>query len=57
MTKIYTIEGKCDVKTKGVNLFNVQYQKIEESLVYTEVLKTFRKVFEMIDINSILKKN
>lgn len=57
MTKIYTIDTSCDTKTNGANLFDVQYQKIEESFVYNEVLNTLRKAFQLVDFNSIWKKN
>lgn len=57
MTKIYTIDTRCDAKTNSANLFDVQYQKIEESFIYNEVLNTLRKAFQLIDFNSILKKN
>lgn len=57
MTKIYTINTSCDTKINSANLFNVQYQNIEESFVYNEILNTLRKAFQLIDFNSILKKN
>lgn len=57
MTKIYTIDASYDANTKSANLFNVQYQKIEEMSVYKDVLDTFRKVFELVDFKFISRNN
>lgn len=57
MAKIYTIQTNCDTKIQSAEIFNLQGQKREESLIYAEVLKTFRRVFELVDFNYILNKN
>lgn len=57
MAKIYSIQTSCDARVQSAEIFNIQDQNIEESLIYNEVLKTFRRVFELIDFNFILTKN
>lgn len=57
MAKVYTINTNCDSRSENSNIFNVQYQKVEENMIYTEVLNTLKKAFRLVDINSILKKH
>lgn len=54
MTKEYTIETNHDMKTNSCNLFDIKQDEVNST--YIDALNLFKKVFELIDFNSIFKK-
>ncbi len=54
MTKEYTIETNHDMKANSCNLFDIKQDEVNST--YIDALNLFKKVFELIDFNSIFKK-
>ncbi len=52
MTKEYTLETNHEMKTNSCNLFEIQQSEVNST--YMDALNLFKKVFELIDFNSIL---
>lgn len=53
MAKEYTIETNQDMKVSSCNLFEIKQNEVNST--YIDALHLFKKVFELIDFNSILR--